>query len=241
MASAECRLVDFPLIQATLEQLQTGLVFRQKVNGVNTELIIHRSGFGCFLTDGDYWASFFDTIRHIGKHNLPEYFHLYCCKPKPPENDQIKIRIRKRVKWFFESKAAQVRYQIDRESIIFDDSEFAQKVKSSILTFWHDIKEFEQYAPIGSIYSEGKLASVCYPAAIAKGVAEVDIMTNEKFLRQGFAKKAGQAFLIDLAARGLSSSWDCFDSNEASMNLAKKLGFTRHYSYEFASVFIEKD
>lgn len=241
MANTVCKLADFPLIQSTLEQRQRGLIFRQCINGINTELIIHRSGFGYFLTDGDYWPSFIEALKYIGKPNLPQYFHLYCSKPMLNEIDdtQVKIRIRKRVKWFFEPSSGQA--ENIEEQLVFDHSEFAQKVKNAILNFWPDIKEFEQQVPVGSIYSEGQLASVCYPAAISKGVAEIDIMTNEKFLRQGFARMAGQAFLRATASQGLLSSWDCFDNNLASMQLAEKLGFTQHYSYDFASVFLEKD
>ena len=70
-----------------------------------------------------------------------------------------------------------------------------------------------------------EVASICCAVAVGGGEAEVDIFTEEKYRRRGYAQWAACAFIEECLARNLTPSWSCWPEREASYALAKKLGF----------------
>ena len=102
--------------------------------------------------------------------------------------------------------------------------------------FWPSDETFVASALPVVLRVDGRPASVCYAAAIAGGVAEVDVATLEDFRGRGLARAAVGAFLDRCLACGVTPNWDCFDYNEASCRLAVSLGFEERLRYPFYSV-----
>jgi len=67
--------------------------------------------------------------------------------------------------------------------------------------------------------------SECTAVFVGRGEAEIDIHTDENHRNLGFGTLTASAFLEGCFSRGLRPSWTCWPEREASIALAKKLGF----------------
>lgn len=67
-----------------------------------------------------------------------------------------------------------------------------------------------------------------YRTADACGVG---VATDPSFLRQGFATRAAAALVNQAVKEGLRVYWDAWENNEASLALARKLGFGNEQTY----------
>lgn len=70
-----------------------------------------------------------------------------------------------------------------------------------------------------------EIASECSSIFVGKGEAEIDIHTDPKYQGKGYATLTAGAFIELCMARGLSPQWSCWPERQASIALAKKLGF----------------
>jgi RimJ/RimL family protein N-acetyltransferase len=67
--------------------------------------------------------------------------------------------------------------------------------------------------------------SECTAVFVGRGEAEIDIHTDEDHRSLGLGALTASAFLEECFSRGLRPSWTCWPEREASIALAKKLGF----------------
>ncbi len=67
--------------------------------------------------------------------------------------------------------------------------------------------------------------AICYADAIGGGKAEIDVVTDPAFRRQGLGRQAVAGFMTTCAAVGLEPVWDCFTNNIPSVRTAQSLGF----------------
>jgi RimJ/RimL family protein N-acetyltransferase len=65
----------------------------------------------------------------------------------------------------------------------------------------------------------------CTAVFVGRGEAEIDIHTDEDHRKLGLGTLTASAFLEECFSRGLRPSWTCWPEREASIALAKKLGF----------------
>ena len=91
--------------------------------------------------------------------------------------------------------------------------------------FWHSKTTFLDSGLGFVLLYDGKLASLCYSAAIWNNTAEIDVITLEQFRKLNLAKIVCSHFITECLSKGITPSWDCFTNNLGSMNLAKSLGF----------------
>ena len=78
---------------------------------------------------------------------------------------------------------------------------------------------------------EGEIITEAYASSIGRGVAEIGAITHEPFRGQGYAAIAC-AFLIQACERrGCQVSWTCNADNQASIQVARKLGFRQPRAY----------
>jgi len=70
-----------------------------------------------------------------------------------------------------------------------------------------------------------EVVSECGAVVIGRGEAEADVHTAEDHQRRGLGTITASAFLEECCRRGLKPSWSCWSDREASIALAKKLGF----------------
>jgi len=75
------------------------------------------------------------------------------------------------------------------------------------------------------LMKEGVVLSECTAVFVGRGGAEIDIHTDENHRNLGLGTLTASAFLEECLARGLRPSWTCWPEREASIALAKKLGF----------------
>lgn len=69
------------------------------------------------------------------------------------------------------------------------------------------------------------LVSECSSVFVGGGEAEIDIHTNEKYQRHGFATLTTSVFIEACLAKNLTPNWACWPERQASQMLANKLGF----------------
>jgi RimJ/RimL family protein N-acetyltransferase len=75
------------------------------------------------------------------------------------------------------------------------------------------------------LMKDNTVVSECTSVFVGRGEAEIDIHTDENHRNLGLGAITASAFLEECLARGLRPSWTCWPEREASIALAKKLGF----------------
>lgn len=91
--------------------------------------------------------------------------------------------------------------------------------------FWRNDRDFLASAYAIVAWVNGEPASICYAAAVAEGVAEIDVFTHQEYRRVGLGKRVVEAFSRLCLVQGLLPVWDCFTNNAGSMALCKSCGF----------------
>jgi len=77
----------------------------------------------------------------------------------------------------------------------------------------------------------GEIASLCTSVFASHEHLEIDIHTEDRHQRQGFATLTASAFIEVCLQLGKHPNWECFWDNEASNALAEKLGFHAEADY----------
>ena len=72
---------------------------------------------------------------------------------------------------------------------------------------------------------DGKAVAFCYAASDTETLWDISIDTLETYRRRGYASLAVAYMVEHMAAQGLRPVWGAGESNEASLALARKLGF----------------
>lgn len=91
--------------------------------------------------------------------------------------------------------------------------------------FWRSDSDFIASAHAVVVWVSGAPASICYAAAVAEGLAEIDVLTLEEYRRIGLGKRIVHVFSQHCLRQGLKPVWDCFTNNAGSMALCKSCGF----------------
>ena len=100
------------------------------------------------------------------------------------------------------------------------DAAFALKYKYD-KEFWHySTKRFGM-----ALTKENEVVSECIACFVGGGQAEISVDTKEPFRNQGFTSITSTAFIEQCYSMKLMPNWGCWDFREASIALAKKLGF----------------
>jgi GNAT superfamily N-acetyltransferase len=71
----------------------------------------------------------------------------------------------------------------------------------------------------------GEVVSVCGAASITETLWDVGIDTLDSHQRQGHARACFQALASHLARQGMEPVWGAYEDNEASLAMARSLGF----------------
>ncbi len=88
-----------------------------------------------------------------------------------------------------------------------------------------ELRSAALYSDIAATFADGRPISFCYCASVTEGLWDISIDTLEPYRRQGHAAKVVSFMVQRLAAEGKRPVWGAEESNEASMALARKLGF----------------
>lgn len=234
----------FAIIDAVLEGLQEGKVYS---DGKGSDLIIHKSAFSQVNSiEGDS-GRLADFI--VSSKELPEYFHVYeagqdLIKACMDRNGSIAIRVRDRVR---------LRFDADRQGVVVPEPPAGYSVrkidKNNFASleifdlglenkFWSSRDHFLENGYGFCVFTaEGTPVSICYAAAVAGGVAEIDVATLEQYRKMGMARLTVGAFINFSLETGVTPGWDCFLENTASLQTATTLGFRETGRYVFLSIY----
>ena len=116
------------------------------------------------------------------------------------------------------------------------DEMLARKLQEGLdpwaVNIWNGPAGFVQDSVGFCAVREGRIASACTAAFIGDGSAEVSIVTDEEFRRQGLGRAACRALIRHCLAHSLLPDWSCSSDNLASAALAENLGFIRQQEIE---------
>lgn len=238
----------FPLILAVLEHSQRGQVFMADPASREAAFVVNKFGFARLLGTGD--GAFDNELMKLFADNgrlAGGYLLWYDPPPRwqerldPLVGDSVKRRERAR----FEFRSERGGYiseapQCPEGFVLREmDHDLLPKVKKFGLDlesrFWSSADEFVAKALGVCVVEDDVVVSLCYAAAVADGLAEVDVATDPEFRGRGLATMVAQEFVRKCLAHGVAPTWDCFVYNASSMKLADKLGFDELYRYPFYS------
>lgn len=234
----------FPIIQAVIEGVQQGQIFR---NARKDYWVLHKAGFSEVFFNDDDGNELVDFIME--NNSLLKYFHIY----NPPEKlvgifktkpEIFNIRERGRMQLKYEDRQnSDLSYpvqngytsmEVTRENIdlltVFN-LDLANK-------FWNGNEDFVKNALGVFIQDEqNNPVSLCYAAAVADQKAEIDVVTSDQHRGKGLAKSVVATFIENCVSKKIIPNWDCFKENLGSLAIALKLGFIENKLYNFVSVY----
>jgi hypothetical protein len=75
------------------------------------------------------------------------------------------------------------------------------------------------------LLKDSEWLSYCYSVAKGGGYAEISIESNEKYLKQGYGKRAAIEFIDYCINHQMVPEWSCWPFRQVSVHMAKSLGF----------------
>jgi GNAT superfamily N-acetyltransferase len=95
-----------------------------------------------------------------------------------------------------------------------------------VLASWASIEDFLSNGVGFALMDGEKVVSTCTSVVASRERVEIDVHTAEGYQRRGFAQLTASALIEACLQRGKQPNWECFWDNEASTQLAGKLGFS---------------
>ena len=239
----------FPLVSAVLQGGQRGQVFADRRGTPGAALVVTNFGFALFV--GDERDEDFDAAlaRLLATADAlkPKYLLWYA----PPEKWQARLdaagtevaRRRGRIRYEFrDERAAWLGDPVERPEGFELQSVSADLIRKTDdlgvyldSRFWSSADDFVENGLGVCLTRGGEVASLCYAAAVADRLAEVDVVTRPEFRGQGLAGVVTKQFIRECLGRNLVPAWDCFDYNAGSVKLAESVGFVEARRYPFYS------
>jgi RimJ/RimL family protein N-acetyltransferase len=137
--------------------------------------------------------------------------------------------------------------QVPRQEFDLDEERFAQLMREGtalppgfelrrydraaaaevpeLVRFWGDLDRFMARGIGFGVWHQGHAVSRCHAVLMGGGRVEISVDTDEAYRRRGLALAACGAFVAHCLSRGLEPVWTCWPDREASMALARRLGF----------------
>jgi hypothetical protein len=105
---------------------------------------------------------------------------------------------------------------------IFENTEF---LTQRLLESWNDFEEFYNNSLAYCIVYKQEIIAVIVGTARFKNLVAIDIETEKLHRGKNLAYLMTVSFVNSCLEKGLVVQWDCVESNKASNNLVRKLGF----------------
>jgi len=222
----------FPLLLAVIRGKQRGQIFANDDSAV----VINNFGFMGFFGDEHNEAFNIDLVElFAGDAIKPNYLLWY----SPPVYWQKRLGSRReRVRFKLNSLGEMMQCPVGFElrkldaDLIPRTAEFGMDIDSR---FWSSAADFCEYGFGVCLIKDSEVVGVCYSACVVDGLAEIDIVVQEKYRGRGLGIVMGQGFIKECMRRGIAPTWDCFTYNTASVQLAERLGFIKQQTYPFYS------
>lgn len=240
--------LNFPLISAVTQQRQRGQVFVDDNEHPSSAFIVTDFGFTYLVGDDndDTFAEGLAKLLAKAEAIKPKYLLWYSPLAKwqskldglpdlARKRGRIRLNFRSDVAdWLGQTIQTPAGFELRRvdRALIRKTEKLGVKLDSR---FWQSADDFLDNGLGVCLTKDGEVVSLCYAAAIADGLAEVDVATDADFRQQGLASIVTKQFINECQAQGITPTWDCFDYNAGSIKLAQKLGFVEVIRYPFYS------
>lgn len=241
--------MDFPLIRSVVECIQPGRAYVDHVDRVQLAFVASTFGFAFLFGSLSSEKKLDEVVDFL--FSDPELKGRYLLWYNPPKRCRARMDAmeeevasrRTRIQFSFtrEEFVGHRRHRMDYDAHITRiDREILQRLGPFALDiggrFWPSEEAFLEKG-FGFVALIGdRVAAVCYTACVVNGVAEIDVVTDEAFREGGLGEGVAVAFLVHCLQGGIRPNWDCFDYNEPSLRLARRLGFKAERRYPFYSV-----
>ncbi|MBD8496922.1 GNAT family N-acetyltransferase [Paenibacillus arenosi] len=123
---------------------------------------------------------------------------------------------------------------IDKEIIENDPDD---TILEGLEEFWESTDDFLAQGEGYCILQGNEIISYCYSCYVDGNSHEITVETcDEELQNKGLATLVSQAYIEHCLSKGINPKWSTFETNEASVKLADKLGYRYSYklkTYEF--------
>jgi hypothetical protein len=229
---------DFTVIRSAAEGLQNGLA----LSSGDALFILHGSGFCQFVGQV---ANAEDAERLVNAWRAHEgvtgrYVMLYdapraIARVLERQTPQY-FRVRERQVFRGRDGLRVVPYTVagaQAQQLDASNSHLAERLGLNLSgRFWRSANDLFTHGIAVLVTLNDEPASLCYSAAVSKGVHEVDVLTAEAMRGKGLGRMATSGFMQLCDARGEVPNWDCFTANAPSMALAHACGLHRAFTYQ---------
>ncbi|MTI47384.1 MAG: GNAT family N-acetyltransferase [Firmicutes bacterium] len=226
-----------PIVYSVLEGNQPGKVFIDDIKNPRTALLYPTNSF--FYIAGDEKNNeFLQEIKKLIFEDLlvnnEDELVLFAFSKKWRDKldellgDKESVKIERRDFDFIKTKFKEKRLDLDKGlpkgyKLIKINKEVANQI--GIIKSWGNIEGFMNKGIGYCIVKGDKVVSSCYSIYIGNKMAEINIHTNENHREKGLATAVVISFIEECLSRGIKPNWSCWPFKEASLKLAKKLGF----------------
>ena len=234
-----------PIIDKVIDDSSCGTIRMGQSKSGTYLFILHNSGFGYIDTDGELGDALqalqYEIVNGL---NLPQYFHIYSFNEiniNKIDKKHFNYKLRKRIR-FLHNEISNINHKFANDKYnlraTIPPCNIVAPFAGIIKPFWKSWHSFNNDSIVSWLCdNDGTPVSFCYAAVIANGVAEVDVFTVESYRGLGLAKLVTNHFIEQAFQKNLKVSWDCFEDNLASSQLAKEIGFYQTFEINFLSLF----
>lgn len=237
----------FPLISAVINDKQRGQVFADEPTHPQSALIV--TNFGFTLLVGTPNASFNRSLA-LGFSTADQLKPSYLLWYSPPaawqrhlDTQPTLVRRRERVRFKFPvqdvswlKSPIQIPAGFELADLSLDLIAKVDKFNINLDSrFWTSAEDLLQNGVGVCLMRGNEVISMCYTAAVADGLGEIDVVTDPEFRGSGLGCCVAQELIRQCLSREIVPTWDCFLDNIGSMRLAEKLEFTSLINYPFYS------
>lgn len=215
----------FPLIAAVLDGRQDGTVLADDPLRPRQAYVEHRFGFAQLFGDPDPAFEAALATYLTGRAFAVEKVRLYTPTLPPCLLAPAFQPMRSERQRFVLASPPPVTAPDGTRPAVMADLATLQARFGIVTRFWRSEADFLAAAHARIVDRDGAVAAICYAAATGGGRAEIDVITDPAFRRQGLARQAVAGFIASCAAVGLQPVWDAFTNNLPSMRTALSMGF----------------
>jgi GNAT superfamily N-acetyltransferase len=237
----------FPLIRAVLCGHQRGTLLTSSQDNSTSAIAITQFGFMQQLghsTDSVFNKEFEQVLQNAHS-GLPRYLLWYAPSSRWQrwlEKNATQVNRRNRIRWKFgglplarigRSLSPSLRILPITAEWLEQSTPLGMNIGSR---FWHCTEDFLHHGfGVCIVDQANQVIAAAYTACIVDGIAEVDIGVLPDWRHQGLGYFLGRALIEQCLTHGVQPSWDCFETNLGSMNLADSLGFNPSQTYPLYS------
>ncbi len=235
----------FPIISSVIYIKQKGTIYVDNIESPQIIYIIHKSSFSYLYNSVPINA---DEFLHflVSNNKIPQYSHIYKAEKElilsAERNEQINIRIRKRVRmkgmpsenFILPSLPSKFTIKNISDIPLNDFSSFNLSITEK---YWDTIDDMKKEGLGWVVYDNTKPVTICYTPSIVNNNCETDILTMPEYRGKGLGLIAGMYLLKSCVEKNINMEWDVFTDNIPSIKIGEKFGFIPYFKYDFLSIF----